>query len=331
MISVALCTYNGESYIQEQLESIIQQSVKVDEIVIRDDGSTDNTLGIVYSIANEHPELLFKVEQNQTQFGVVKNFEEAILSCQGDIVLLSDQDDVWNTNKVETIVSWFENNPSKDTVFTNASLINAEGNLYTENDLFDMVGFGLEIQKMFELGLSYVIFQSPHATGATMAFRKCSFSPVLGYCDSLQFYHDEVIALLALNRNALGFINEPLIRYRIHSKQKVGLGGGGLAKQLVDGYFHTIPMAQLGNLKKMTTLPINASFKETLSFLINRAKKTECIDGVLFYVFCWIIGKYRRCFYSYGGAIAQHDITFWLSLRARRLQTKLSKMINYKQ
>ena len=104
MISVAMCTYNGEKYIQEQLESIIYQSVPPDEIVICDDCSNDATLEIVKDILNSYDGIV-QLVSNKHNLGYRKNFEKAISLCHGDIIFLSDQDDVWSSNKIEIIKS----------------------------------------------------------------------------------------------------------------------------------------------------------------------------------------------------------------------------------
>lgn len=98
-LSVALCTYNGESFLQQQLDSILQQELSVDEIVICDDGSTDRTISIIESYKQRYHYPTFILEQNKKNKGVRKNFEYAISLCSGDIIFLSDQDDVWQCEK----------------------------------------------------------------------------------------------------------------------------------------------------------------------------------------------------------------------------------------
>ncbi|MDQ3374150.1 MAG: glycosyltransferase [Acidobacteriota bacterium] len=124
MLSVALCTYNGEKYIVEQLDSIAMQSVTVDEVVICDDVSTDNTVKLVqdYTFTAPYNVRLFI---NETNLGSTRNFEKALSLCNGDIIFLCDQDDVWMPHKVETIKNYLDNNPAKNVVFTNAFIVNA--------------------------------------------------------------------------------------------------------------------------------------------------------------------------------------------------------------
>src|SRR5687768_2514416 len=101
VISVALCTYNGAKFIAEQLESICKQTTPPNEIVICDDGSTDDTIACIDRVKKNHPAIDWKIKRNTANLGYVKNFEQAVLLTTGDIVFLSDQDDVWLPEKVQ--------------------------------------------------------------------------------------------------------------------------------------------------------------------------------------------------------------------------------------
>ena len=98
-----MCTYNGEKYIKEQLESILNQTIAIDEIIICDDGSNDKTIQIIEEIQLEYPNKI-SLYKNQVNLGSNKNFEKAITICSGDYIFLSDQDDIWKNNKVEKII-----------------------------------------------------------------------------------------------------------------------------------------------------------------------------------------------------------------------------------
>ena len=114
-VSVAMCTYNGALYIEEQLRSILAQTVPVNEIVICDDGSTDATISVIEKVRKDVERLGMRLllKENRTPLGVNANFEKAMGLCSGDIIFLSDQDDVWESNKVETIKRYFEEHPKK--------------------------------------------------------------------------------------------------------------------------------------------------------------------------------------------------------------------------
>ena len=106
-ISVALCTYNGEKYLHQQIDSILNQTVPVHEIVVCDDGSNDQTSKILTQYQTKFPEV-FKIHFNTENLRSVKNFEKAISLCTGDIIFLSDQDDIWEENKVEVFIKYFD-------------------------------------------------------------------------------------------------------------------------------------------------------------------------------------------------------------------------------
>lgn len=222
MVSVALCTYNGEKYITEQIKSILEQSTPVDEIVICDDGSTDNTISIIEKIKKSNTTDII-IHRNTQNLGVCANFEFAISLCKGDIILLSDQDDIWNPNKVKTIVSWFETHPQKSVVFTDATLISEDDKEFSNKSLWDCIGFNKKMRRYFDNGLSLESFFINKATGATMAIRKAISFPFSQYCNNDNVLHDYCIALKALDNEGLGYIDMPLIQYRLHGSQQAGI------------------------------------------------------------------------------------------------------------
>ena len=105
--SVALCTYNGEKYIKYQLDSILNQTVPIDEIIICDDGSTDSTISILNSYREQYPSI-FKIHTNENNLRSVKNFEKAISLCSNEFIFLSDQDDIWADHKVKIHLDFFK-------------------------------------------------------------------------------------------------------------------------------------------------------------------------------------------------------------------------------
>ena len=108
--SIALATFNGSKYIAEQLKSFADQSVLPDELVIFDDCSTDNTIEIICQFIKTSP---FKVHlvENEKNVGHVQNFAKALARCCGDVVFLSDQDDKWFPDKIQTILRIFHQDP----------------------------------------------------------------------------------------------------------------------------------------------------------------------------------------------------------------------------
>jgi glycosyltransferase involved in cell wall biosynthesis len=224
-ISVALIVYNGAKYMRTQLDSILAQTHKVDEIVVCDDASSDNTKEILEEYKKSYPDL-FLLHYNKKNLGPTKNIEKAIQACTGDIILLADQDDFWEANKIETIVKWFEENPTMNGVFTNGSLINSKGKLDNKYNLWDSMGFPYKNIKsnndlIDKLNL-YINTVENALTGATLAIRKNL--PFLNQPFPIikHLVHDRWLAINLAENNSLGFLEEKLIHYRIHSEQAIG-------------------------------------------------------------------------------------------------------------
>src|SRR5690606_4962133 len=108
LISIALCTYNGEKFLSEQLDSIVKQTYQNIEVIAVDDCSSDNTLLILQEYASKYP--FIKVFRNSENKGYSKNFEHAISLCQGEYISISDQDDIWVANKLELLLAKIKTN-----------------------------------------------------------------------------------------------------------------------------------------------------------------------------------------------------------------------------
>lgn len=124
-ISIALASYNGSEYIQAQIESFINQTRLPDEVVISDDGSRDNTVLIVNELAKKAP-FEIRLYQNSTNLGYSGNFNRAINECTGDLIFLSDQDDVWFKEKIAEIENLAIENPETLLFMNDAELVDGE-------------------------------------------------------------------------------------------------------------------------------------------------------------------------------------------------------------
>ncbi len=125
-IAVALCTYNGDRFLGQQLASLVAQSLPANTIVACDDGSTDATCEQLTRWKSDHD--CIQVHHNETNLGAIQNFAKAISLAQGDLIFLSDQDDVWEPGKIEKISRVFADHPSVGYVFTDAVRIDEDGN-----------------------------------------------------------------------------------------------------------------------------------------------------------------------------------------------------------
>jgi glycosyltransferase involved in cell wall biosynthesis len=220
-ISVAMCTYNGAPYLREQLNSIAAQTRPPDELVVCDDVSADLTCEIVTSFAASvhFPVRLYVNEQN---LGSTKNFERAIGLCEGDIIALSDQDDVWLPEKLRRIEDCLQRNPDVGLVFTDAEVV--DENLQPLGyQLWESIGFDSKHRQLVRNGrVLDVLLPGWTVTGATMAFLAKFKNLVFDIPTDLPLIHDGWIALLIASVAKVSFIAEPLIKYRQHSRQQIG-------------------------------------------------------------------------------------------------------------
>lgn len=222
-ISVALCTYNGGKYIEEQLNSILNQDYVIDEIQIGDDGSTDDTIDIINDFKKRHENIFLTL--NQQQLGITGNFENTIKRCRGDYICLSDQDDIWHPDKLKVIIPVLQQNPKAQACFTNASFIdengvNIEGSLWESLGVIKEKEYLLDPERLFEHLLRF----GNIVTGATIVLKAEVIKDVIPFLQRYSFeFHDFIIARkLAMNKSIIP-INKELINYRLHKKQIAGV------------------------------------------------------------------------------------------------------------
>jgi glycosyltransferase involved in cell wall biosynthesis len=220
-VSVALCTYNGAPFLPAQLASISAQTVPPAEVVISDDGSFDDSLTVVEAWAAEVP-FPVRIERRRAPLGVTANFASAIAMCRSDVICLSDQDDVWVPERLERLSRQLEEDGGALGVFSDASLIDAEG-ATTASSYLERIG---EAQRVREEQLLGVIVRKNVVVGATLAFRSAARERLLPIPEGV--IHDAWIANLLAADGALSYVDEPLIRYRQHGRNLIGAPGGGL-------------------------------------------------------------------------------------------------------
>ena len=227
--SVALCTYNGAAYLREQLDSIIGQTLQVDEIVIADDGSDDGTVEVLQEYADRYPGVLRLILHGR-RLGSIRNFELALGECRGDIIFLSDQDDVWLAHKVETMLERFDDEPSLQLLFSDGHLIDASGadlgaSLWERWDFSPTRRWGWK--RLRHSAFVDLVNNNNKITGATVAMRRTLLAGSLPVDAPQGYWHDTWFGLHAAARDGLNMIETPLIRYRVHPQQQVGLAFGG--------------------------------------------------------------------------------------------------------
>lgn len=220
-ISVALCTYNGEKFLKNQIDSILNQTQKVDEIVVCDDGSTDKTLKIIEDYSLTFPSL-FSVYKNEINLRSVKNFEKAIAVTSGDYIFLADQDDIWVENKVEKMINHFKLNPNCLGLFSDGFLIQENNKIIPRTSLWESIYFDTKQVGNFKNLNSYLSFKRNVVTGAALCIKKEAKDFIFPFPIVKGFHHDHWIAYVLSLKNELQFIDKKLIQYRLHQNQQVG-------------------------------------------------------------------------------------------------------------
>lgn len=201
-ISIAMATYNGGSYLADQLESFLCQTLLPDELVVCDDGSSDNTIKILEAFRVKAP-FDVRIIQNQSNLGYTKNFEKALSLCEGDIIFLSDQDDVWFCNKLEVMTEVFA-------VYRGVFVVQADMVLTDSN---------LNPSKYTQLGniLAIGLGSDTYVAGCGTAIRKQWLDLVLPIPSDV-VEHDNWIHRFATYLGARMLIETPLQYYRRHGE-----------------------------------------------------------------------------------------------------------------
>jgi glycosyltransferase involved in cell wall biosynthesis len=219
-ISVAMCTYNGARYLNEQMQSFVTQDRLPDELVLCDDGSIDGTLSLAEEFARQAP-FPTRVLRNAENLGYSRNFAKAASLCSGDLIVLSDQDDLWYPQKLSRLEELFRTHLWADGIFSNGDLVDVSSNKLS-GDLWASFRFRPADQTMLRSGHALeVLLQRNVVTGMAFAFRRA-------WKDQFRFMpaswpHDAWLALLLAQEGKLLACPEHLVAYRVHENQKIGV------------------------------------------------------------------------------------------------------------
>ncbi|HET6807303.1 MAG TPA: glycosyltransferase family 2 protein [Frateuria sp.] len=222
-LSVVLCTYNGAAFVQEQLDSLLCQTRKPDEIVIGDDGSRDDTWSLLQTFEKRAVALGIRTQlvRHERNMGYVENFSSMLRRATGDVLFLCDQDDVWHWDKLATMARRFEQDASLLLLFSNARLVDAGGSPL-RHTLFEALELSEDERTAVHQGRAFeVLLRRSMVTGATAAFRRQLVELALPVGGG--WIHDEWLAVVAAAAGRVGMIEENLIDYRQHGGNQIGM------------------------------------------------------------------------------------------------------------
>ena len=206
LVSIAMATYNGAKYLEEQLDSIYMQTYKNFELIVVDDLSTDDTVLILEKYKKKFG---LKYFINDANLGVTKNFEKAILKCNGEYIALVDQDDIWLQNKLEVL---YENIGNSSLIYSNAGIINGNGEIQnkTTRDIYSLYGLDSQTKDIY----NYIVLNS-FILGCSTMFKRELLSTLVPIYETTR-NHDWWLTMCAHNTNGIKYIDEVLFHYRHH-------------------------------------------------------------------------------------------------------------------
>ena len=203
LVSIALCTFNGDAFLKEQLDSIVNQSYPEIELIVVDDCSSDDTLNILKEYSAKYS--FIKLFINPQNLGYIRNFEKAMSLCNGDFIALSDQDDIWDLNKIEKQVKAIGNN-----------LL-----IYHDSEFVDQNGESLslymsDIMNLYRGDQPEVFLFFNCISGHSVLMKKELRDELLPFPEA--YFHDWWMGYVATNLGSIDFIEESLVKYRQHQK-----------------------------------------------------------------------------------------------------------------
>ena len=211
-IDILMATYNGEKYLAEQLDSIINQTYHNWNLLIRDDNSTDRTLEIIQDYQKKDNRIKL-LKDNEGNLGIVKNFEELLKNSESEFIMFSDQDDIWIENKLEMYLKMIEKIKNK------GFMIHSDAILFDKNKS-NILKDTFISKKAINKGLENVFFNY-FVQGATILISKEIKNFILPFPKEV-YLHDRYIHLISELFFERIFVNKALIYYRQHGDNQIG-------------------------------------------------------------------------------------------------------------
>ena len=226
-VSVAMCTHNGALYVEQQLRSILEQSSSPQQIVISDDASTDDTLAVIdrtwISWGEAHPDVALEllVLRNDPPLGVTANFEQALAATTGDLIVLSDQDDIWVPDRLQRMQEEFFRRPQLSLLHADARLVDA-GGVPMGVSLMDTLGISAPDRHAVHRGEALsLLLRRNVVTGATVMLRRSTFERAQPF--PAEWVHDEWLAMVAASTGVVDLLDASLTDYRQHGSNQIGV------------------------------------------------------------------------------------------------------------
>lgn len=221
MVDILMATYNGEAFVEEQVQSIINQTYREWRLLVHDDGSTDKTMEILHRLAEED-ERVVVIEDGVQRLGVARNFIHLVKQSAAAYCMFCDQDDVWLPHKVEKMVHAIEqyNQDIPQVVYTNAFLWSPDRGIISDKNTLT-----------YPTTLRQTLFLNTGIQGAAAIFNRAMCEVIE---QPLSFYamHDHVLLLAGICFGEVHYLHESLMYYRQHENNLTGNAPGSIAKKI---------------------------------------------------------------------------------------------------
>lgn len=280
-VSVVMTTFNGELYIEKQLNSLLLQTRQPEEVLIFDDGSSDATVAMVNQFIKKNHLMNWKLKVNEVNLGFRENFIQGLQKSTGDIVFLCDQDDIWKPNKIDTMTQLMESNDSILSMACSFDLIDSKDQIIEKESQpgksnHDLLDYDVEPEALFLVPWEYLLRKN-YAQGCTMVVRRSVINKI-SEDQYRTLEHDWALSLIAASQRGCYFYNKTLIQYRIHDKNSIGLQTYNRKERLIHR------MNQLQNEQKRIMfleqfLNDNKEKKILESYKIYYQNRLECLQN----------------------------------------------------
>ena len=207
-VSIALCTYNGAKFLEQQLDTLVNQTYKNIEIVVVDDCSTDGTLVILNKYAIQYPQ--FQVYQNKNNLGFTRNFEKVVNLCKGDLIALCDQDDIWHPQKIELQVNAISDNVL---IYHDSEFIHEDGSSMNKKMS--------DVMNLYSGNHPQVFFFFNCVSGHSILMKRELLAVSLPLKED--YFHDWWLAYVATNIGSIDYLPQCLVKYRQHDKSDTNI------------------------------------------------------------------------------------------------------------
>lgn len=302
-VSLVMAVYNGEKYLIEQLDSIRKQTYPIDEVLLLDDVSTDNSYELIHQYIDGYKLINWKLIKNEKNLGYRKNFKKGLEMVTGDIIFLCDQDDRWHLNKVETMVEYMKDEAILS-LASSFNFMNQEGKCFEVNKIKGRSNNNLLFKEVTEL-LTEIdlnnLLEMNFSQGCTMAIKEEVKDNYLKVTQG-KLPHDWELNIISSIKNGCYYLDKPLIDYRIHNNNTIGMDDiveGNIInekKKRVNKRIEQIK-AQIENVNFALELELNREqkkyclyYKEYLSQRVSMMEEKKPLSLILYF----LKGEYKE-------------------------------------